>query len=75
MQGCYVAYGPNISLLDEAIKLKEKNLTKTIYDSNDFHDFINISDIDFLTTNKNKVLEILKNKDSDFKKISEIIYD
>jgi len=75
LQGCYVAYGPNIKLLDEAVKLKEQKLSKIIFNSNDFSDFTNISDVKFLERNKNKVFDLFKKKSSDFEKIREIIYE
>ena len=75
LQGCYVSYGPNISLLDEAIELKDKKLIKIIYNSDDFKDFIKIEDIKFLDTNKSKVDELFENKKRDFEKMRKIIYE
>ena len=75
LQGCYVSYGPNISLLDEAIELKDKKLIKIIYNSDDFKDFIKIDDIKFLDTNKSKIDKLFENKKRDFEKMREIIYE
>ena len=75
LQGCYVAYGPKIELLDEAVKLKEQKLSKMIYNSDDFSEFTNISDNQFLETNKSHVLNLFKKNSSDIEKIREIIYE
>ena len=75
LQGCYVSHGPNISLLDEALKLKNNNLSKVINTSKDFTDFINITDTTFLTDNKNKVFDLFKINTDDFEKIKNIIYE
>ena len=75
LQGCYVSYGPNISLLDEAIKMKKNNLSKIIYNSKDFGEFINISDNIFLTSNKNKILDLFQINLNQFEKIKDIIYE
>jgi len=75
LQGCYVAYGPNIELLDEAIKLKEQKLSKIIYNSEDFSDFTNISNTKFLEENRNRVFDLLKIKNEDFEKIKNTIYE
>ena len=75
MQGCYVAYGPNIELLDEAVKLKEQKLSKIIYNSDDFSEFTNISDKQFLETNKNQVLKLFKKNSDTIEKIRKIIYE
>ena len=75
LQGCYVAYGPSIELLDEAIKLKEQKLSKIIYNSDDFSDFTNISDVKFLEENKNKVFQLFANYENDFNDIKGIIYE
>ena len=75
LQGCYVAYGPSIELLDEAIKLKEQKLSKIIYNSDDFSDFTNISDVKFLEENKNKVFQLFANYENDFNDMKGIIYE
>ena len=75
LQGCYVAYGPNIELLDEAIKLKEQKLSKIIYNSEDFSDFTNISNTKFLEENRDRVFDLLKIKNEDFEKIKNTIYE
>ena len=75
LQGCYVAYGPSMELLDEAIKLKEQKLSKIIYNSDDFSDFTNISDVKFLEENKNKVFQLFANYENDFNDIKGIIYE
>ena len=75
LQGCYVAYGPNIKLLDEAVKLKEQKLSKIISSSNDFSDFTNISDVDFLNKNRSKVFDLFKKNDYQIEKVIEIIYE
>ena len=75
LQGCYVSHGPNISLLDEAIKLSNHNLSQTIERSQDFTEFIRINDTEFLTKNKNKVFKLFEIKNNDFKKIKKIIYE
>ena len=73
LQGCYVSYGPNIELLDEAVRLKEQKLSKIIYNSDDFSDFTNISDVDFL--DKNKVFNLFKKNGDEINKIRKIIYE
>lgn len=75
LQGCYVSYGPNISLLDEAVKLRNKSLSKTIKTSKDFTDFINTKDEKFLLENKNKVIDLFQIRNTDFEKIKKIIYE
>ncbi len=75
LQGCYVSYGPNIELLDEAVRLKEQKLSKIIYNSDDFSDFTNISDVDFLDKNKNEVFHLFKKNGDEIEKIREIIYE
>ena len=75
LQGCYVSYGPNIELLDEAVRLKEQKLSKIIYNSDDFSDFTNISDVDFLNKNRSKVFNLFKKNDYQIEKIIEIIYE
>ena len=75
LQGCYVSYGPNIELLDEAVRLKEQKLSKIIYNSDDFSDFTNISDVDFLDKNKSDVFHLFKKNGNEIEKIREIIYE
>ena len=75
MQWCYVSYGRNIELLDEAVRLKEQKLSKIIYNSDDFSDFTNISDVDFLNKNRSKVFDLFKKNDYQIEKIIEIIYE
>jgi len=75
LQGCYVSYGPNISLLDEAIKLSNTKLSKTIKTSKDFTDFINTKDEKFLIENKNKVIDLFQIQYEDFEKIKKIIHE
>ena len=75
LQGCYVSYGPNIELLDEAVRLKEQKLSKIIYNSDDFSDFTNISDVDFLNKNRSKVFDLFKKNNHQIEKVIEIIYE
>ena len=75
LQGCYVAYGPNISLLDEAIKLDHSNLGVMIQNSYDMSNFLQTADIDFLNKTKNDVLDLFKIKDEDYQKIKDVIYE
>ena len=75
LQGCYISYGPNIELLDEAVKLKEQKLSKIIYNSDDFSDFTNISDVDFLDKNRHEVFDLFKKNDNDIEKVIKIIYE
>ena len=76
LQGCYVAYGPNISLLDEAIKLDDSSLGKLIQNSSDMIDFLQWKpDLDFLNKNRNDVLNLFKIKNDDYQKIKDIIYE
>ena len=75
LQGCYVSYGPNIELLDEAVKLKEQKLSKIIYNSDDFSDFTNVSDVNFLNKNRDAVFNLFKKNDNEIKRIVEIIYE
>tara|TARA_B100002051_G_C16739577_1_gene643373 strand:+ start:1361 stop:2590 length:1230 start_codon:yes stop_codon:yes gene_type:complete len=75
LQGCYVAYGPNISLLDEAIKLDHSNLGVMIQNSCDMSNFLQTADIDFLNKTKSDVLDLFKIKDEDYQKIKDVIYE
>tara|TARA_B100001029_G_C15035891_1_gene440106 strand:+ start:500 stop:1651 length:1152 start_codon:yes stop_codon:yes gene_type:complete len=75
LQGCYVSYGPNIELLDEAVRLKEQKLSRIIYNSKDFSDFTNISDGNFLDKNRDKVFDLFKKNDDEIEKVIEIIYE
>tara|TARA_A100001011_G_scaffold394299_2_gene486351 strand:- start:1879 stop:3033 length:1155 start_codon:yes stop_codon:yes gene_type:complete len=75
LQGCYVSYGPNISLLDEAIKLKKHKLSKIIYNSADFTDFTNIENNGFLIKNREKITKLFKGKNDDFNKLINRIYE
>ena len=75
MQGSYVGYGPNITLLDEAIKLHRNNLGKMIYSSSDFTDFVKTMDDIFLNDNKSKVLDLFRIDFNQFENMKNIIYE
>ena len=75
LQGCYVSYGPNINLLDEAIKLNNNKLSKIIHNSDDFSDFTAISDSNFINKNQKKVLDLLQKNEHEFQNIKEMIYE
>ena len=46
-----------------------------IYNSDDFSDFTNISDVKFLEKNKNKVFQLFANYENDFNHMKGIIYE
>ena len=76
LQGCFVSYGPNISLLDEAIQLDNSQLGKKINNLNDFLNFLRTNNkLDFLTQNKSRVNELFKVDHADFEKMVNIIYE
>ena len=76
LQGCFVSYGPNTSLLDEAIQLDNSQLGKKIYTDKDFIDFLKTNNKpDFLNENKSKVNNLFKISTTDFEEIVNIIYE
>ena len=76
LQGFFVSYGPNTSLLDEAIQLDNSQLGKKIYTVKDFLDFLKTNNKpDFLNENKSKVNNLFKIHTTDFEEIVNIIYE
>ena len=76
LQGCFVAYGPIIELLDEAIKLDKSGLGQRIDCSKDFLDFIDkINDDKFINDNKIKVSDKFRLNEQDFNQIQDIIFN
>ena len=76
LQGCFVSYGPNTSLLDEAIQLDNSQLGKKIYTVKDFLDFLKTNNKpDFLNENKSKVNDLFKINTTDFREIVNIVYE
>ena len=76
LQGCFVAYGPKIELLDEALKLDKSELGQRINDEKDFLEFISkVNDFDFIQDNKARVSKIFKLKKQDFDEMQGIIFN
>ena len=75
LQKCYIGFGPNISLLDEAVKLNKQNLCKIIHNSNDLIDFIYSDESKFLKEKQLQISRLFKIKMEDYKKLKEKIYD
>ena len=76
LQGCFVAYGPKIELLDEALKLDKRGLGQKINDEKDFLEFISkVNDVDFIQHNKARVSEIFKLKKQDFDEMQGMIFN
>ena len=76
LQGCFVAYGPKIALLDEATKLDKSELGQKINNGNDFLKFISkVNNEKFVNDNRDEVSETFKLKLDDFNEIQNIIFN
>ncbi len=75
LQKCYVSFGPNISLLDEAVELKRKKLCKIIYNHDDLKDFLKRDDCKYIENKRLQISNLFKLKIDDFNTLTKIIYD